>query len=51
MNANTPTYDLVEVAQFTLRWMMATGVSHITLVSILPDGPTTARNLSARRRS
>ena len=43
MNASTPTYDLTEVAQFVTFWMMVTGVYHITLVAILPDGPTTAR--------
>jgi hypothetical protein len=41
MNVSTPTYDLTEIAQFVTFWMTVTGVGHITLVAILPDGPTT----------
>ncbi len=43
MNADVPSFDLIEVAQFVMFWMTVTGVGHVTLVAILPDGPTTAR--------
>jgi hypothetical protein len=43
MNADVPSFDVIEVSQFVNFWMMVTGVDHVTLVAILPDGPTTAR--------
>ena len=43
MNADFPTFDPVEVAQFCQFWLTLTGVDHITLVSIRPDAGTDAR--------
>ncbi len=43
MNADVPTFDPVEVAQFCQFWLTLTGVDHITLVSIQPDAGTDAR--------
>lgn len=42
MNADTPTLSLEEVDQFLRYWSDTTGVGHVTLVAIMPDGGTSA---------
>ena len=44
MNASAPTLDVVEAAQFLQFWVEVTGISHVTLVAITPDGPTDTRS-------
>ena len=41
MNAETPMLDMAECGQFLAFWMEVTGVAHVTLVAIVPDGKTT----------
>ena len=46
MNAEAPTYDRAECAQFISFWCEVTGAPHITLTAITPDGPTTTATFS-----
>jgi hypothetical protein len=41
MNADSPTPDLAECVRFAAFWCEATGLPHVTLTAITPDGPTT----------
>jgi AAA domain len=46
LNAEMPTLNLIECAQFIQFWTDVTDVPHVTLIAIIPDGDISARTFA-----